>query len=110
MDITQLYNVGSGAIQSAAEINSAKLNNPIEGADQTTVFGSIFDKAVEGLNTTNAFISDAENEKIRWALGETETTHDLTNALQKSSAALSYTTAVRDKFIEAYKEIMQMQI
>jgi len=53
---------------------------------------------------------DAENEKIKWALGETENTHDLTIALQKASSALQYTVAVRDKFLEAYKELMQMQI
>ena len=59
---------------------------------------------------SNAYLSDAENEKIRWALGETENTHQLTNALQKASAALSYTVAIRDKLLEAYKEIMQMQV
>jgi flagellar hook-basal body complex protein FliE len=31
-------------------------------------------------------------------------------ALQKASVALQYTVAVRDKFLDAYKEIMQMQI
>ena len=65
---------------------------------------------MENFNITNGYLSDAENEKIRWALGETENTHELTNALQKASAALTYTVAVRDKFIEAYKEIMQIQV
>ena len=31
-------------------------------------------------------------------------------AAAKASTALSYTVALRDKFIEAYKEIMQIQI
>lgn len=65
---------------------------------------------MSSLNTTNAYLSDAENEKIRWALGETENTHELSIALQKASTALQYTVAVRDKFLEAYREIMQMQI
>ena len=52
----------------------------------------------------------AENEQIKWALGESENTHDLSIALGKASTALSYTVAVRDKFLEAYKEIMQIQI
>ena len=55
-------------------------------------------------------MSDAENEELKWALGESENTHDLTIALQKASTALQYTVAVRDKFLEAYKEIMQIQI
>ena len=64
----------------------------------------------ECLSTTNAYLSDAENEQIKWALGESENTHDLSIALGKASTALNYTVAVRDKFLEAYKEIMQIQI
>lgn len=104
MDISSLYNISSDVIRKAAEEGMIQL--PAAGGD----FGSIFDKAVDSLNTTNAYLSDAENEKLKWALGETENTHDLTIALQKSSAALQYTVAIRDKFLEAYKELMQMQI
>ena len=59
---------------------------------------------------SNAYLSDAENEKIKFALGEVDNTHDLAIALWKASTALQYTVAVRDKFLEAYREIMQMQI
>ena len=48
--------------------------------------------------------------RVQDALGETENTHDLSIALQKASTALQYTVAVRDKFLQAYREIMQMQI
>jgi flagellar hook-basal body complex protein FliE len=59
---------------------------------------------------TNSYLSDAENEKIRFALGETDNTHDLTIAMDKASTALQYTVAIRDKVMEAYKELMQIQI
>lgn len=75
-----------------------------------TVFESFLNTAIENINTTNSYLSNAENEEIKFALGETENTHDLTIALQKASTALQYTVAVRDKLLEAYKEIMQMQI
>ncbi len=106
MDITSFYNISSGAIQKATEATSLYQTNKVaeEG------FGNLLDKAIENLNTTNSYLSDAENEELRWALGETENTHDLTIALQKASTALQYTVAVRDKFLEAYREIMQMQI
>lgn len=104
MDIASFYNISSGAIKTAAEHSSTSVGN------STGEFGSIFDKAMESLNTTNAYLSDAENEEIRWALGETENTHELTIALQKASTALQYTVAVRDKVLDAYKEIMQIQI
>lgn len=104
MDISSFYNISSGVIKEAAE------NAATSTGKSTGEFGSIFDKAMESLNTTNAYLSDAENEKLRWALGETENTHELTNALQKASTALQYTVAIRDRLLDAYKEIMQMQI
>lgn len=105
MDISSFTNISSGVVREAA----ARL--PLTGqTSQTGEFADIFDKAMSSLNTTNAYLSDAENEKLRWALGETENTHELSIALQKASTALQYTVAVRDKFLEAYREIMQMQI
>lgn len=75
-----------------------------------TLFESFLDTAVSNIKTTNSYLSDYENEEIKWALGETENTHDLTIALQKASTALQYTVAIRDKILEAYKEIMNIQI
>lgn len=105
MDISSLRNISSGVIREAAE-RTAAAGKTGSGEE----FENFFDKAVESLKTTNAYLSDAENEKIRWALGETENTHELSIAMQKASTALQYTVAVRDKFLEAYKEIMQMTV
>ena len=104
MDIASFYNISSPTIKKAAE------NSSIKDIASTGEFSSLFDKAIENLNTTNSYLSDAENEEIRWALGESENTHDLTIAIQKATTALQYTVAIRDKVLEAYKEIMQMQI
>ena len=106
MDISTFYNLSSGAIQKAAESSSIYQT----GGASEEGFGSLLDKALENLNTTNAYLSDAENEELRWALGETENTHELTIALQKASSTLQYTVAIRNKFLEAYKEIMQIQV
>lgn len=80
-----------------------------ENADGT-MFEAFLNTAVDNLKTTNSYLSDWENEEIKFALGETENTHDLTIALQKASTALQYTVAVRDKVLEAYRELMNMQI
>lgn len=105
MDILSLYNVSSGAVKSAAESYTAS-----KTTQGTGDFESLFSKALDNLNTTNAYLSDMENEELKWALGETENTHDLTIAMQKASTALQYTVAIRDKFLDAYKEIMQISI
>lgn len=111
MDISKISNISAFGINGIEETGSLtgslmEKTNKAEG----TVFESFLDSAIDNINTTNAYLSNAENEEIRFALGETENTHDLTIALQKASTALQYTVAVRDKLLEAYKEIMQMQI
>ncbi len=75
-----------------------------------TLFDSVLNAAIDNLKTTNSYLSDAEDEKLRFALGETKNTHDLLISMQKASSALQYTVAIRDRLLDAYKEIMQMQI
>lgn len=106
LDITELYNVSSGAIRDAAK---AAPTTRIEDYKENS-FDTLLHTAIDNINTTNDYLSDAEDEKIKWALGETENTHDLTIALSKASTALQYTVAIRDKLLEAYKELIQMQI
>ena len=108
MDINSLYNYNSSAVKDVM-LQSQSINT--DGQEESkNVFQSFLTSAINNINTTNSYISDAENEEIKLALGETDNTHDLTIALQKASTALQYTVAVRDKFLEAYREIMQMQI
>lgn len=104
MEVSNSFLVNSQKIQPLFGVSNIKESEP------ENVFSTIFDTAVSNVNLTNNYLSDAENEEIKLALGETDNTHDLAVALQKASATLQYTVAVRDKFMEAYKEIMQMQI
>ncbi len=111
MDISSLYNISSSAIRSAygsGETGAIPKTTMLD--ESQDVFGSFLDSAIKNVNATNAYISNAENEKIRFAMGEADNTHDLVDAMQKASTAMSYTIAVRDKFLEAYKEIMNIQI
>lgn len=103
MDLSAVYKINTDAVE---QYNSNK-TKVAEGSD---MFSVMLNSAIDNLQTTNAYLSDAENEEIKFALGETESTHDLMISLQKASTALQYTVAVRDKFIQAYREIMQMQI
>ena len=107
MDITSLYNISSGAIQTAAKTATAGVDTT-KTTDDT--FGSIFQTALDNINTTNSYLSEAENEELKFSMGLTDNTHDLSVALNKASVALQYTIAVRDKVMDAYKELMQMQI
>lgn len=103
-DIESLYNVGSDAVKEALYGNKASEK------DEENIFSTFLDAAVHNINDTNIALSNQENEILKWAMGISENTHDLTIAAGKADAALNYTVALRDKLLEAYKEIMQMQI
>ena len=106
IDITALRNVSSEAIREAGR--NAVTSKP--DTYKETGFESLLHTAIDNLNTTNDYLSDAENEEVKWMLGETENAHDLSIALQKASTALQYTVAIRDKVLDAYRELLQMQI
>jgi flagellar hook-basal body complex protein FliE len=101
-----IFGVGS---PTAATSLTGTLIDKEESADGT-LFEAILNSAIENVETTNNLVKDRDAEAIKFALGESETTHDLTVAASKASTALSYTVALRDKFLEAYREIMQLQI
>jgi len=107
MEFSTIMGLSTDAVSPVASIYK---NDSAKKTAEGGLFDSMLNSAIDNLNTTNAYLSDAENEKMLFALGETESTHDLTIALQKASTALQYTVAVRDKFLEAYREIMNMQI
>ena len=109
MDISSIGKISSlNGIDGIGSLTGSLLTKTEEASGN--VFESFLNSAIDNLNTTNSYLSDAENEEIKFALGETKNTHDLAIALQKASTALQYTVAVRDKLLEAYKEIMNMQI
>lgn len=105
MDISSLLNVTSDAVARTAANASTRNTRDVDES-----FTSMFQSALSNLNETNSLLNNYEEEEVKFALGISENTHDLSIAAAKASTALSYTVALRDKFIEAYKELLQMQI
>lgn len=113
MDLTSISAINALGVKSYSAVAGGSLTGTLSEKNQKaegTLFDAFLNTAINNINTTNSLLSDAENEEIRFALGEVDNTHDLSIALQKASTALQYTVAVRDRLMEAYKEIMQMQI
>ena len=73
-------------------------------------FQSMLNSVMTLLDDTNSTIQQAHKEVVAFSLGETDNTHDLMIAEQKANIALQYTVAIRDKVLEAYQQIMQMQV
>lgn len=104
-DINSLYNISSDAVKDTLYGNKTD-----SGEESNDLFGTFLDAAVSNITDTNIALSNKENEQLKWAMGISENTHDLTIAVGKAETALNYTIALRDKLLEAYKEIMQIQI
>ncbi len=73
-------------------------------------FEATLQSAVSMLKETSDLQNKADSEAIRFALGQSDNTHDLLIAQSKANVALQYTVAVKDKLVEAYREIIQMQV
>lgn len=95
-------------------IHSMYETTPVTGTtakvDGTTGFQSMLDSVMSLLEDTNQLQKNANKEQVAFALGETDNTHDLMIAEKKANIALQYTVAVRDRILDAYQQIMQMQI
>lgn len=103
MDIASLTGITSEYIHSVA-----KERHLTETSDSS--FASVLNSAMDMLNETNQLQNNAEAEQIKFALGKADNPHDMQIAAKKALTALQYTTAVKNKMLEAYKEIMNMQI
>ena len=103
MDISSLTNISSDYLNQIAQ------QNRLVTTDDDS-FSSVLSSAMNMVSETNDLQNNAQSEVIRFALGQSANTHDLSTAQTKALTAIQYTVAVRDKMIDAYKEIMNMQI
>ncbi len=62
------------------------------------------------ISKTNEIIIQADNISNQFAAGKTDDIHKVLIAVEKADIALQFTLQVRNKIIDAYNEIMRMQI
>ena len=94
----------------AQYINEALSSSKNAQTDSESAFSSLLSSAMSMINETNTLSNAANAEQMNFALGYTDNTHDLLIAQQKAALSLQYTVAVKNKVLEAYKELMNMQI
>lgn len=93
--------------------NDAILNNMNTAqvtSDNGTAFDSLLSSAINMYKETDDYQNAAEESEINFALGYSTSTHDLAVAQQKANISLQYTVKVTNKVLEAYKELMNLQI
>ena len=64
----------------------------------------------EALDKVNNLQLDAENMANEFAAGNTDNIHGVLIASEKAEIALQLTMQIRNKLMDAYNEIMRMQI
>lgn len=64
----------------------------------------------DSLNKVNNLQIESDIQTELLATGQAENIHDVTIASAKAKISLDLTMAVRNKVVEAYKEVMRMQV
>lgn len=72
-------------------------------------FDSVFKSALNMVNETNQLSNAAEEQEVLYAMGKSDSLHDLMVAQQKANVSLQYTVAVKNTAVEAYKSILNLQ-
>lgn len=78
--------------------------------DNKTAFDNLYNSAISMYNEANELQNAAEQSEINFSLGYATSVHDLAVAQQKANIALQYTVKVTNKALEAYRELMSMQL
>ena len=90
------------SLESAPNLSSG------EGAQKA---GTDFSKFLnDALSQVNALQANAEAASLQLATGQVQDMSTVMIALEKASLSLSLTVSVRDKAIDAYNQIMRMQM
>ncbi|WP_275899535.1 flagellar hook-basal body complex protein FliE [Bacillus piscicola] len=81
-----------------------RMKTPVEAQ---TAFKTAFQQAINNVNEAQ-LESNRMTEKL--VTGETENLHNVMISAEKASVLLQTTIEVRNKALEAYQEIMRMQV
>jgi len=90
------------AAQSTGGLEQARPAGAADGIDFAGVLGSV--EQLQQLQSTSQELG------VRAVTGDLDDVHDYTIAAAQSSLALELTAAVRNKAVEAFNEIMRMQV
>ena len=80
-----------------------------ENSHGKSSFDSLLDSAMKLVSETDQLSNKAEVEEVRFAMGESDSLHDLQVAQQKANISLQYTVAVKNTAMEAYRSLLNLQ-
>ncbi len=75
-----------------------------------TPFSAFFESAMNNISDASEAVRAADRMSVDFSLGKIDNVADVMIAQEKASIAVSYATTVTNKILDAYNEIMRMQI
>jgi flagellar hook-basal body complex protein FliE len=99
----KLLNTG----RTTSEIRNDDINRETTGADDVGSFAETLKNAVGKVNEMSI---EANQEIQKLATGQTRNVPEVMIAAEKASIAFKLMTQVRNKIIDAYQEVMKMQV
>ncbi len=90
-----------------ATFTSDQSNKPGSGNTSDVPFKEIFSRAWQDVN---ALIKEAEQKSREVATGEAESFHEVIIATEKAALALQLFVQFQNKLLDAYHEIMRLQL
>ncbi len=87
-------------------------NTPLQKSKESSgeAFTSFFDASVNMINETSGLQTEAKQLQLDFASGKTDDILAVTLAQEKAMTALNFTVQVTNKLVDAYREIMQIQL
>lgn len=99
--MNNISSIQTPLIQPNAAVSNKDTENKTEG------FGDIFKQALQGVNNAQ---KESELKTQQLVTGEVNDVSEVMIAAQKASLSLDLTVQVRNKVVEAYQEVMRMQL
>lgn len=81
----------------------------LEDGDRSA-FDSFLSAAMDVINETNVLQFQSDDAQMRFATGQSNDMLDVILTQQRATSALNFTVQITNRIIEAYREIMRMQV
>lgn len=98
------------SIQSMNSASSAERADRLTSTSDESAFDTFLNAAVNMYKETDSLQKAAESAEMSYALGYSDSIHDVALAQQKANISLQYTVKITNAVVSAYKELMNMQL
>jgi len=110
-NIGNMLNIGN--IHAGNQINNISFNPtgaPREAAGEGKLFEEFYNAALDVLNETNQLQHTADRLQLDFATGRTNNMLAVIMAQEQAATTLNFTVQVTNRIIEAYREIIRLQV